>query len=104
MTAGTVHPIHLGSHLGLIALLSFALVRKACLLLPSMLLLGLSMVVDSEQAGSIAHSGAGPGLYPVGGCGDGHDSLGHRLIIVGLWTIWLGTRGIFFTLWRQRPV
>ena len=43
MTTGTVHILSIsGSHLGLIALLSFAIIRKGCLFLPSMMLLSLS--------------------------------------------------------------
>ncbi|HNK77602.1 MAG TPA: DNA internalization-related competence protein ComEC/Rec2 [Nitrospira sp.] len=91
MTTGTVHILSIsGSHLGLIALLSFALVRKACLLLPSMLLLGLSRwLIPSRLAALLT-------LVPVLGYTllAGAETATIRsaiMIIVGLWTIWLGT-------------
>lgn len=91
MTTGTVHILSIsGSHLGLIALLSFALVRKACLLLPSMLLLGLSRwVIPSRLAAVLT-------LVPVLGYTllAGAETATIRsaiMIIIGLWTVWLGT-------------
>ncbi len=91
MTTGTVHILSIsGSHLGLIALLSFALVRKACLLLPSMLLLSLSRwLIPSRLAAVLT-------LVPVLGYTmlAGAEMATIRsaiMIIVGLWTVWLGT-------------
>ena len=91
MTTGTVHILSIsGSHLGLIALLSFALVRKTCLLLPSMLLLGLSRwVIPSRLAAVLT-------LVPVLGYTllAGAETATIRsaiMIMVGLWTVWLGT-------------
>ncbi|ULA58204.1 MAG: Putative Competence protein ComEC/Rec2 related protein [Nitrospira sp.] len=91
MTTGTVHILSIsGSHLGLIALLSFALVRKTCLLLPSMVLLGLSRwLIPSRLAAVLT-------LVPVLGYTllAGAETATIRsaiMIIIGLWTIWLGT-------------
>lgn len=90
MTTGTVHILSIsGSHLGLIALLSFALVRKVCLLLPSMVLLGLSRwLIPSRLAAVLT-------LVPVLGYTllAGAETATIRsaiMIIVGLWTVWLG--------------
>lgn len=90
MTTGTVHILSIsGSHLGLIALLSFALVRRTCLLLPSMILLGLSRwLIPSRLAALLT-------LVPVLGYTllAGAETATIRsaiMIVVGLWTIWLG--------------
>lgn len=91
MTTGTVHILSIsGSHLGLIALLSFALVRKACLLLPSMVLLSLSRwLIPSRLAAVLT-------LVPVLGYTllAGAETATIRsaiMIVVGLWTVWLGS-------------
>jgi competence protein ComEC len=90
MTTGTVHILSIsGSHLGLIALLSFALVRKACLLLPSMLLLSLSRWLTASRLAALLT------LCPVFAYTAlaGAETATIRssiMIAVGLWTIWLG--------------
>ena len=91
MTTGTVHILSIsGSHLGLIALLSFALSRKACLLLPSMLLLELSRWLIPSRLAALCT------LVPVLGYTllAGAETATIRsaiMIIIGLWTVWLGT-------------
>ncbi len=90
MTTGTVHILSIsGSHLGLIALLSFALVRQACLLLPSMLLLSLSRRLTPSRLAALLT------LVPVLGYTllAGAETATIRssiMIVVGLWTVWLG--------------
>lgn len=91
MTTGTVHILSIsGSHLGLIALLSFALIRKACLLLPSLLLLGLSRWLIPSRVAALFT------LVPVMGYTllAGAETATIRsaiMIVVGLWTVWLGS-------------
>ncbi|MBS0172089.1 MAG: DNA internalization-related competence protein ComEC/Rec2 [Nitrospira sp.] len=90
MTTGTVHILSIsGSHLGLIALLSFALVRKACLLLPPMVLLGLSRWLTPTRLAALLT------VFPVGGYAllAGAETATIRssiMIMIGLWTVWLG--------------
>ena len=90
MTTGTVHILSIsGSHLGLIALLSFALVRKTCLLLPPMTLLGLSRWLTPTRLAALVT------LLPVGGYTllAGAETATIRsaiMIMIGLWTVWLG--------------
>jgi len=91
MTTGTVHILSIsGSHLGLIALLSFALIRKACLLLPSPLLLSLSRWLIPTRVAALFT------LVPVMGYTllAGAETATIRsaiMIVVGLWTLWLGS-------------
>ncbi len=90
MTTGTVHILSIsGSHLGLIALLSFALVRRACLLLPSMMLLGLSRWLTPTRLAALLT------VIPVGGYAllAGAETATIRsaiMILISLWTVWLG--------------
>lgn len=90
MTTGTVHILSIsGSHLGLIALLAFALVRKACLLLPSTILLGLSRWLTPTRLAALLT------VLPVGGYTllAGAETATIRssiMIMIGLWTVWLG--------------
>lgn len=90
MTTGTVHILSIsGSHLGLIALLAFALVRKACLLLPSTMLLGLSRWLTPTRLAALLT------VLPVGGYTllAGAETATIRssiMIMIGLWTVWLG--------------
>lgn len=90
MTTGTVHILSIsGSHLGLIALLSFALVRKACLLLPPTILLGLSRWLTPTRLAAVLT------VLPVGGYTllAGAETATIRssiMIMIGLWTVWLG--------------
>ena len=90
MTTGTVHILSIsGSHLGLIALLSFALVRKACLLLPPMMLLRLSRWLTPTRLAALLT------VLPVGGYTllAGAETATIRssiMIMIGLWTVWLG--------------
>jgi len=90
MTTGTVHILSIsGSHLGLIALLVFALVRRACLLLPSTMLLGLSRWLTPTRLAAVLT------VLPVGGYTllAGAETATIRssiMIMIGLWTVWLG--------------
>ena len=90
MTTGTVHILSIsGSHLGLIALLSFALIRRGCLFLPSMMLLSLSRwLTPTRLAAALT-------LLPVVAYTmlAGAETATIRssiMIAVGLWTVWLG--------------
>ena len=90
MTTGTVHILSIsGSHLGLIALLSFVLIRRGCLLLPPLLLLSLSRwLIPSRLAALLT-------LFPVlfYTMLAGAETATIRsfiMIAVGLWTMWLG--------------
>lgn len=91
MTTGTVHILSIsGSHLGLIALLSFALIRKACLLLPSRALLSLSRWLIPSRLSALLT------LVPVVGYTllAGAETATIRsaiMIVIGLCTVWLGT-------------
>ena len=91
MTTGTVHILSIsGSHLGLIALLSFALLRKTCLLLPSMLLLSLSRWLTATRLAAVLT------LVPVLAYAvlAGAETATIRsaiMITVALWTVWLGS-------------
>jgi len=91
MTTGTVHILSIsGSHLGLIALLSFALVRKACLLLPSILLLGLSRWLTATRLAALLT--LGPVLaYTVLAGAETATIRSAIMIAVALWTVWLGS-------------
>ncbi|MCC2641230.1 MAG: putative Competence protein ComEC/Rec2 related protein [Nitrospira sp.] len=90
MTTGTVHILSIsGSHLGLIALLSFAVVRKLCLLLPAMWLLSLSRWLTATRLAAILS------LFPVAAYTllAGAETATIRsfiMITVALWTVWLG--------------
>ena len=90
MTTGTVHILSIsGSHLGLIALLSFAIIRKGCLLLPPMMLLSLSRWLTPTRLAALLT------LLPVGAytvlAGAETATIRSSIMIsVGLWTVWLG--------------
>ena len=90
MTTGTVHILSIsGSHLGLIALLSFVLIRKGCLFLPSMMLLSLSRWLTPTRLAALLT------LLPVMAYTvlAGAETATIRssiMIAVGLWTVWLG--------------
>ncbi|HNL90025.1 MAG TPA: DNA internalization-related competence protein ComEC/Rec2 [Nitrospira sp.] len=90
MTTGTVHILSIsGSHLGLIALISFALIRKLCLLLPPKILLSLSRWLTPTRAAALLT------LLPVGAYTllAGAETATIRsslMIMIGLWTVWLG--------------
>ena len=91
MTTGTVHILSIsGSHLGLIALLSFALVRKACLLLPSILLLSLSRWLTATRLAALLT--LVPVLaYTVLAGAETATIRSAIMIAVALWTVWLGS-------------
>lgn len=90
MTTGTVHILSIsGSHLGLIALLSFGLIRRGCLFLPSMMLLALSRCLTPTRLAALLT------LLPVVAYTvlAGAETATIRssiMIAVGLWTVWLG--------------
>jgi competence protein ComEC len=55
MATGTVHILSIsGSHLGLVALLSFMLMKGACRILPAMWLLALSRVITPTRLAAVA--------------------------------------------------
>lgn len=91
MATGTVHILSVsGSHLGLIALLSFVLIRRACLLLPSLLLLSLSRWLTASRLAALVT------LFPVAAYTllAGAETATIRssiMITVGLWALWLGS-------------
>ena len=91
MTTGTVHILSIsGSHLGLIALLSFALVRKACLLLPSILLLSLSRWLTATRLAALLT--LVPVLaYTVLAGAETATIRSAIMIAVALVTVWLGS-------------
>lgn len=91
MTTGTVHILSIsGSHLGLIALLSFALVRKGCLLLPSLLLLTLSRWLTATRLAALLT--LVPVLaYTVLAGAETATIRSAIMIAVALWTVWLGS-------------
>lgn len=91
MTTGTVHILSIsGSHLGLIALLSFVLVRKACLLLPSILLLSLSRWLTATRLAAVLT--LMPVLaYTVLAGAETATIRSAIMIAVALWTVWLGS-------------
>ena len=90
MTTGTVHILSIsGSHLGLIALLSFAVVRKLCLFLPSMWLLSLSRWLTPTRLAALLT------IFPVAAYtllagGETATIRSSIMIAVALWTVWLG--------------
>ncbi len=90
MTTGTVHILSIsGSHLGLIALLSFVVGRNACLLLPSMVLLSLSRRLTPTRLAALLT--IGPLLaYTVLAGAETATIRSAIMIAVGLWTVWLG--------------
>ena len=91
MTTGTVHILSIsGSHLGLIALLSFTLVRKACLLLPSMVLLSLSRCLIPSRLAALLTLAPVLGYTLLAGA-EMATIRSAIMIIVGLWTVWLGS-------------
>ena len=90
MTAGTVHILSIsGSHLGLIALLSFTVIRKGCLLLPPLLLLDLSRwLIPTRLAALLTLL---PVLFYALLAGAETATIRSFIMIaVGLWTVWLG--------------
>ena len=90
MTTGTVHILSIsGSHLGLIALLSFALVRRGCLLLPSMLLLSLSRWLTPTRLAALLTL-CPVAAYTVLAGAETATIRSSIMIAVGLWTVWLG--------------
>jgi competence protein ComEC len=90
MTAGTVHILSIsGSHLGLIALLSFTVIRRGCLLLPPLLLLDLSRwLIPTRLAALLTVL---PLLFYTLLAGAETATIRSFIMIaVGLWTVWLG--------------
>ncbi|MCE3223198.1 MAG: putative Competence protein ComEC/Rec2 related protein [Nitrospira sp.] len=90
MTTGTVHILSIsGSHLGLIALLSFLLIRRGCLLLPPMWLLCLSRWLTATRLAAFLT--LFPVLFYTMLAGAETATLRSAIMItVGLWTVWLG--------------
>jgi competence protein ComEC len=99
MTTGTVHLLSIsGSHLGLVALLIFSLVRWATILLPSDWLLAMSRKITPTRIAALCT------LIPVAGyaCLAGAELATIRsllMVTVGLSAIWLGQeRRLFHAL------
>ena len=99
MVTGTVHLLSIsGSHLGLVALLIFAVVRWAMILLPADWLLALSRRITPTRIAAICT------LFPVAGyaCLAGAELATMRsllMVTVGLSAIWLGQeRRLFHAL------
>ncbi|WHZ15173.1 MAG: DNA internalization-related competence protein ComEC/Rec2 [Nitrospira sp.] len=91
MTTGTVHILSVsGSHLGLIALLSFALIRRTCLLLPSLLLLSLSRWLTASRLAALATLGPVAAYTLLAGA-ETATIRSSIMIVVGLWALWLGS-------------
>lgn len=90
MTTGTVHILSIsGSHLGLIALLTFGLIRGLCLRLPTTALLALSRRITPSRLAASATAVpvvaytllAGAETATIRSC---------TMIAIGLLTVWLG--------------
>ena len=99
MVTGTVHLLSIsGSHLGLVALLNFAVVRWVMLLLPADWLLALSRRITPTRIAAVCT------LFPVAGyaCLAGAELATMRsllMVTVGLSAIWLGQeRRLFHAL------
>ena len=99
MVTGTVHLLSIsGSHLGLVALLIFAVVRWAMILLPANWLLALSRRITPTRIAAVCT------LFPVAGyaCLAGAEVATIRsllMVTVGLSAIWLGQeRHLFHAL------
>ena len=99
MATGTVHLLSIsGSHLGLVALLIFSVVRWATILLPSDWLLALSRRITPTRMAAVCT------LLPVAGyaCLAGAELATMRsllMVTVGLSAIWLGQeRRLFHAL------
>ena len=99
MVTGTVHLLSIsGSHLGLVALLIFAVVRWAMILLPADWLLALSRRITPTRIAAVCT------LFPVAGyaCLAGAELATMRsllMVTVGLSAIWLGQeRRLFHAL------
>ncbi len=99
MATGTVHLLSIsGSHLGLVALLIFAVVRWTTILLPSNWLLAMSRRITPTRMAAVCT------LLPVAGyaCLAGAELATIRsllMVIVGLSAIWLGQeRRLFHAL------
>jgi competence protein ComEC len=90
MTTGTVHILSIsGSHLGLIALLSFALIRRGCLLLPPLVLLSLSRRLTPSRLAALLT--LLPIVFYTMLAGAETATIRSAIMIaVGLWTLWLG--------------
>ncbi len=90
MTTGTVHILSIsGSHLGLIALLSFAIIRKGCLFLPSMMLLSLSRWLTPTRLAALLTLSPVVAYTVLAGA-ETATIRSSIMIAVGLWTVWLG--------------
>jgi len=99
MATGTVHLLSIsGSHLGLVALLIFAVVRWAMILLPADWLLALSRRITPTRIAAVCT------LFPVAGyaCLAGAELATMRsllMVTVGLSAVWLGQeRRLFHAL------
>jgi competence protein ComEC len=99
MVTGTVHLLSIsGSHLGLVALLIFAVVRWTLLILPADWLLGLSRKITPTRMAAVCT------LIPVAGyaCLAGAELATMRALLmvnVGLGAVWLGQeRRLFHAL------
>ncbi|WHZ21295.1 MAG: DNA internalization-related competence protein ComEC/Rec2 [Nitrospira sp.] len=91
MTTGTVHILSVsGSHLGLIALLSFVLIRRGCLLLPSLLLLSISRRLTASRLAAMATLGPVAAYTLLVGA-ETATIRSSIMIVVGLWALWLGS-------------
>jgi competence protein ComEC len=91
MTTGTVHILSIsGSHLGLIAFLSFVLIRRGCLLLPPLQLLYLSRWLTPTRLAALVT--LFPILFYTMLAGAETATIRSSIMIaVGLWTVWLGS-------------
>ncbi|MBI4002714.1 MAG: ComEC/Rec2 family competence protein, partial [Nitrospira defluvii] len=90
MTTGTVHILSIsGSHLGLIALLSFALIRRGGLILPPMMLLSLSRWLTPTRLAALL-TVLPVTAYTLLAGAETATIRSSIMIAVGLWTVWLG--------------
>jgi len=102
MVTGTVHLLSIsGSHLGLVALLIFAVVRWTMILLPADWLLALSRRITPTRMAAVCT------LLPVAGyaCLAGAELATMRsllMVTVGLSAIWLGQERRMFHALRRR--
>jgi competence protein ComEC len=91
MATGTVHILSVsGSHLGLIALLSFVLFRRACLLLPSLLLLSLSRWLTASRLAAVL-TFCPVAAYTLLAGAETATIRSSIMITVGLWALWRGS-------------
>lgn len=90
MAGGTVHILSIsGSHLGLIALLSFASIRFLCIRLPSGWLLRLSRWLTATRLAAL-FTVLPVAAYTLLAGAETATIRSAIMIAIGLWTVWLG--------------